>query len=385
MGPLEGYRILEIAGIGPGQFCGMLLADMGAQVLRIDRTESGDRGVAMPARFNLMNRSRPVIAVDLKQPAGVDLVLRLCGEADALYEGFRPGVMERLGLGPEECTARNPRLVYGRVTGWGQQGPLAQTAGHDTNYIALAGALGTLGEAGRPPPVPLNLVGDFGGGGLYLALGILAALLEAQRSGRGQVVDAAMVDGTASMMTLFYGMLAGGLWQDRRGVNLFDGSAPFARTYETRDGEYVSVCAIEQRFFATLLQVLETDEIDPKDQYDRQSWPEHHAELEKLFRSRTREEWTHAFEGKDACFAPVLSLEEAAQHPHSEARNGYVTVDGILQPAPAPRFSRTPSVIRCPPSEPGGSAAGSLAGWGLSDEEVRRLQGKGIVNPKQSD
>ncbi|MCY4343648.1 MAG: CaiB/BaiF CoA-transferase family protein, partial [Gammaproteobacteria bacterium] len=213
MGPLEGYKIVEIAGIGPGQFCGMLLADMGAQLVRIDNPASGDRGLAMPAKYNLMNRSRPTMGVDLKEPEGVDLVLRLCAEADALFEGFRPGVMERLGLGPVDCMARNPRLVYGRVTGWGQEGPLAEAAGHDTNYIALAGALGTLGEAQRPPPVPLNLIGDFGGGGLYLALGMLAALLEAQRSGQGQVVDAAMVDGTASMMTLFYGMLAGGMWQ----------------------------------------------------------------------------------------------------------------------------------------------------------------------------
>ena len=380
MGPLEGYRIIEIAGIGPGQFCGMLLADMGAQLLRVDRTESGDRGVAMPAKYNLMNRSRPVISVDLKQPEGVDLVLRLCAGADALFEGFRPGVMERLGLGPAQCMERNQRLVYGRITGWGQEGPLADSAGHDTNYIALAGALGTLGEAGRPPPVPLNLIGDFGGGGLYLALGMLAALLEAQRSGQGQVVDAAMVDGTASMMTLFYGMLAGGLWQDRRGVNLFDGSAPFVRAYETRDGEYVAVCAIERRFFTTLLEILETDEIDPNDQYDRASWPKHHAVLEGLFRSRTRAEWTQALEGTDACFAQVLSLTEAAKHPHSAARNSYVTVDDILQPAPAPRFSRTPSQIQSPPSEPSGDAGEGLAAWGLNEAEVERLHRLGIVS-----
>ena len=382
-GPLSGYRIIEIAGIGPGQFCGMLLADMGAELLRIDRADGGDRGVAMPAKYNLMNRSRPVIAVDLKQPEGVELVLRLCAEADALFEGFRPGVMERLGLGPTECMARNPRLVYGRITGWGQEGPLADTAGHDTNYIALAGALGTLGEAGRPPPVPLNLIGDFGGGGLYLALGILAALLEAHRSGHGQVVDAAMVDGTASMMTLFYGMLAGGLWQDRRGVNLFDGSAPFVRTYETSDGQYVAVCAIERRFFTALLETLETDEIDPKDQYDSNAWPEHHAVLERLFRTRTRDEWAQAFTGTDACFAPVLSLMEAAKHPHSEARNSYLTVDGILQPAPAPRFSRTPPQIQHPPTEPDGNAAGSLAGWGLNDAEIARLHRLDILNPRK--
>ena len=382
-GPLGGYRIIEIAGIGPGQFCGMLLADMGAELLRIDRAESGDRGVAMPAKYNLMNRSRPVIAVDLKQSEGVELVLRLCAEADALFEGFRPGVMERLGLGPAECMARNPRLVYGRITGWGQEGPLANTAGHDTNYIALAGALGTLGEAGRPPPVPLNLIGDFGGGGLYLALGILAALLEARGSGQGQVVDAAMVDGTASMMTLFYGMLAGGLWQDRRGVNLFDGSAPFVRAYETSDGEYVAVCAIERRFFTALLEVLETTEIKVADQYDRAAWPEHHAVLERLFRGRTRDAWSEAFAGTDACFAPVLSLAEAAEHPHSVARNSYLNVGGILQPAPAPRFSRTPSQIQHPPSEPEANAEASLAGWGLNDAEIARLHRLDILNPRK--
>ncbi len=382
-GPLSGYRIIEIAGIGPGQFCGMLLADMGAELLRIDRADGGDRGVAMPAKYNLMNRSRPVIAIDLKQPEGVELVLRLCAEADALFEGFRPGVMERLGLGPTECMARNPRLVYGRITGWGQEGPLADTAGHDTNYIALAGALGTLGEAGRPPPVPLNLIGDFGGGGLYLALGLLAALLEAHRSGQGQVVDAAMVDGTASMMTLFYGMLAGGLWQDRRGVNLFDGSAPFVRAYETSDGEYVAVCAIERRFFTALLEVLQTSEIDPADQYDRTAWPGHHAALERLFKGRTRDEWSEAFAGTDACFAPVLSLTEAAEHPHSVARNSYLTVDGILQPAPAPRFSRTPPQIQHPPTEADGNAGDSLASWGLNDAEVARLHRLGILNSRK--
>ena len=380
MGPLEGYRIIEIAGIGPGQFCGMLLADMGARLVRIDNPAAGDRGVAMPAEYNLMNRSRPVIGVDLKNPDGADLVLRLCAGADALFEGFRPGVMERLGLGPDDCMARNPRLVYGRITGWGQEGPLADRAGHDANYIALAGALGMLGDADRPPPVPLNLIGDFGGGGLYLALGMLAAMLEANRSGKGQVVDAAMVDGTASMLTLFYGMLAGGLWTDRRGVNLFDGSAPFVRSYETRDGGYVAVCAIERRFFTALLEALDTDEIDPADQYNTEAWPDHHRTLEKLFKSRTRDDWTQVFEGRDACFAPVLTLTEAAQHAHSKARQSHLTVDGILQPAPAPRFSRTPSGIQGPPSGPGEDAQESLSGWGLGDAEIRRLIKSGVVN-----
>ena len=373
MGPLRGYRIVEIAGIGPGQFCGMLLADMGARLIRIDNPAGGDRGVAMPARFNLMNRSRPVIEADLKQPEAAELVLRLCAGADALFEGFRPGVMERLGLGPDDCMARNPRLVYGRVTGWGQEGPLADRAGHDTNYIALAGALGMLGDADRPPPVPLNLIGDFGGGGLYLALGMLAALLEANRSGRGQVVDAAMVDGTASMLTLFYGMLASGMWSDRRGVNLFDGSAPFVRSYETSDGKHVAVCAIERRFFSNLLDAVDCDEIDPANQYDSQAWPEHHSVLERIFRSRTRSEWAARLLGRDACAAPVLSLVEAAQHPHGKARQSYLNVDGILQPAPAPRFSRTPSSIQRPPASAGDTTREDLLEWGLDDEEIARL------------
>ena len=379
MGPLAGYRIIEIAGVGPGQFCGMLLADMGARLIRIEDPAGGDRGVAIPAQYNLMNRSRPTIEVDLKKREGVGLVLRLCAGADALFEGFRPGVMERLGLGPDNCMARNPRLVYGRITGWGQEGPLSNRAGHDTNYIALAGALGMLGEADRPPPVPLNLIGDFGGGGLYLALGMLAAMLEANRSGQGQVVDTAMVDGAASMLTLFYGMLAGGLWTDRRGVNLFDGSAPFVRSYETSDGRFVAVCAIERRFFTALLDALDTDEIDPADQYDVQAWPEQHRILEKLFLSRTRDEWSQAFEGRDACFAPVLSLMEAARHPHSKARQSYLTVDGVLQPAPAPRFSRTQSRIQGPPASAGGSPQEGLSGWGLDDAEIARLIESGVV------
>ena len=381
MGPLKGYRIIEIAGIGPGQFCGMLLADMGARLIRIDNPAGGDRGVAMPAKYNLMNRSRPVIGVDLKDPEGADLVLRLCAGTDALFEGFRPGVMERLGLGPDDCMARNPRLVYGRITGWGQEGPLADRAGHDTNYIALAGALGMLGDADRPPPVPLNLIGDFGGGGLYLALGMLAAMLEANRSGKGQVVDAAMVDGTASMLTLFYGMLAGGMWSDRRSANLFDGSAPFVRSYETGDGRYVAVCAIERRFFAALLEALDTDEIDPADQYNAQAWPDQHRVLERLFKSRTRDEWSQAFAGRDACFAPVLTLTEAARHPHAKARQSHLSVDGVLQPAPAPRFSRTPSRIQSPPSSAGGNPQEGLSGWGLDDAEIARLIDFGVVQP----
>ena len=375
MGPLKGYKVIEIAGIGPGQFCGMLLADMGANLLRIDRPGAGERGVAMPARFNLMNRGRPTVEVDLKTPDGVELILDLCTRADALYEGFRPGVMERLGLGPDQCQARNPRLVYGRITGWGQDGPLADSAGHDTNYIALTGALAALGEPDKPPPIPLNLIGDFGGGGLYLALGLLAALLEARRSGKGQVVDAAMVDGAASMMTLFHGMMAAGLWRDRRRANAFDGASPYVRCYETSDGKYVSICAVERRFYTNLINALGTDEIDPNDQHSQDTWPRQQAVLERIFRTKTRDEWTQLLEGTDTCFAPVLSLTEAPRHPHNQARNSYLTADGIVQPAPAPRFSRTPSEIQQPPTEPGRNNPEYLADWGLESAVLERLLG----------
>jgi alpha-methylacyl-CoA racemase len=371
MGPLHGIRIVELAGIGPTQFCGMLLADMGAQIIRVRRPAAADPGVDVPDRFNLMNRGRPTIDVDLKSGAGREFVLRLCEKADALFEGFRPGVMERLGLGPGECMARNERLVYGRMTGWGQQGPLAQRAGHDTNYIALAGALHGIGAADRPPPLPLNLIGDFGGGALYLAMGLLAALLEAGRSGKGQVVDAAMVDGTASLLTLFYGLVAGGLWTERRESNLLDGGAPFARCYETRDGKYVAVCALETTFFAALLDALGIADIDPADQYQAQQWPAHRDILASAFRRRTRDEWGELLRDVDACATPVLTLGEAAQHEHARARNAYVDIDGIRQPGPAPRFSRTAAEARCAPSEPREAALATLRQWGFSEDEMQ--------------
>jgi alpha-methylacyl-CoA racemase len=331
----------------------MLLADMGAQIVRVRRPSAADPGVDLPDRFNLMNRGRPTIDVDLKSDAGREFVLRLCETADALFEGFRPGVMERLGLGPGECMARNERLVFGRMTGWGQDGPLAQRAGHDTNYIARAGALYPIGPADRPPPVPLNLIGDFGGGALYLAMGLLAALLEASRSGQGQVVDAAMVDGTASLMTLFYGLAAGGMWTDSRESNLLDGGAPFARCYETRDGKYVAVCALETAFFAALLDALSIEDIDPADQYDTQKWSAHHDILTRAFRTRTRDEWDELLRGVDACATPVLTLGEAAEDEHARLRNTYVDIDGIRQPGPAPRFSRTASEARRRPISAG--------------------------------
>jgi len=379
VGPLTGIRILEIAGIGPGQFCGMLLADMGASLLRIDRLESGDLGVSMPPRYNLMNRSRPVVPLDLRRPEGVELVLDLCAGADALFEGFRPGVMERLGLGPGECMARNPKLVYGRMTGWGQDGPLALRAGHDPNYIALAGVLGSIGERGGSPVYPLNLVGDFGGGGVYMALGLLAGLLEASRSGQGQVVDAAMVDGAASLMTLFHGLAAAGLWTEERGSNLLDGGAPFLRPYETADGKHVVIGALEGRFFRELLDRLGLGDLDPAWQYDRRRWPEIERRLAEVFRSRTRAEWIEAFEGSDACFSPVLSLTEASRHPHNEARGTYVEVDGIVQPAPAPRFSRTPSAVQGPPAAAGTGAASALADWDVPAERISALCAAGIL------
>ena len=373
MGPLHGIKIVEIAGIGPTQLCGMLLADMGAQVIRLRRPAAADPGVEVPDRFALMNRGRPSIDVDLKSGQGRELVLHLCEKADALFEGFRPGVMERLGLGPDECMAQNERLVYGRMTGWGQDGPLAGRAGHDTNYIAMAGALHGIGDADRPPPLPLNLIGDFGGGALYLALGLLAALLEAGRSGRGQVVDAAMVDGTASMLTLFYGLLAGGLWTERRQSNLLDGAAPFARCYATRDDRFIAVCALETGFFAALLEALAIDDIDPADQYDTDKWPAHAEVLANAFRSKTRDEWSKVLSEVDACAAPVLTLSEAAAHEHARARGTYVDIGGIRQPGPAPRFSRTASEARAAPRDPGAAARTIMLDWGFAEDEIQEL------------
>lgn len=362
-----------MAGIGPTQFCGMLLADMGARIIRVRRPAAADPGVDLPDRYNLMNRGRPTVAVDLKSDRGRELVLRLCDSADALFEGFRPGVMERLGLGPGECMARNARLVYGRMTGWGQDGPMAARAGHDTNYIALAGALHGIGQADRPPPLPLNLIGDFGGGALYLATGLLAALLEAGRSGEGQVVDAAMVDGTASMLTLFYGLMAGGMWTERRENNVLDGGAPFARCYETRDNKYVAVCALESEFFASLLETLSIDDIDPADQYDTKQWARHQEVFARVFRSKTRDEWSDVLAGVDACATPVLTMSEAVEHEHARARGSYVEIDGIRQPGPAPRFSKTPAVARPAPPQGGEAARQVLSAWGLDEEEIRQL------------
>jgi len=382
VGPLAGLKFLEIGGIGPTQLCGMLLADMGAEVVRIERPERAAAEIRPPARLDLMNRGRRSLSLDLKHPLAVEVLLRLCERADGLFEGFRPGVMERLGLGPEACRGRNPRLVYGRMTGWGQSGPLAESVGHDPNYIALAGALYPLGAPDRPPTPPLNLVGDFGGGALYLLAGMLAALLERERSSRGQVVDAAMVDGTASLMTLFHGLAAAGDWSDRRGTNLLDGAAPFYRAYRTLDEKFVMVAALEDRFFDALIEILGLSGLDTTDRLDRRSWPKLGAELSRVFLTRSRDQWSDIFEGTEGCVTPVLTLEEAPEHPHMRARGTYVEVDGVVQPAPAPRFARTPSEVRSPPPEPGQDTEAVLRDWGLGEPEIESLLATGASRPR---
>jgi alpha-methylacyl-CoA racemase len=343
----------------------MLLADMGADLIRVARPGGAEAGVDIPERHNVLIRGRPTINVDLKSADGVELVLKLCEKADALFEGFRPGVMEHLGLGPDQCMAVNPGLVYGRVTGWGQEGPLAASAGHDGNYASIVGAIGAIGDKGGPPAVPLNLIGDYGGGGAYLAIGLLAAMLEAQRSGKGQVVDAAMVDGAASLMSLFYGLHAGGMWLDQRGSNLLDGGAPFYRPYETRDKAYVFVAAIEPKFFGELLRLAGVSDIDPVAQFDQSTWPAQLESFTRAFAAKTRDEWTDLFAATDACVAPVLSLAEAPDHPHNRARQAFVDVDGVVQPAPAPRFSRTESELACTTEADDEHKLGILHRWGL--------------------
>jgi len=371
MGPLAGIRILEIAGIGPGPYCAMVLADMGAEVLRVERAANAAPG---DARFDLLSRGRRSIAVDLKRAEGVAAVLRLCERADGLLEGFRPGVMERLGLGPDVCLARNPRLVYGRMTGFGQTGPLAQAAGHDINYIALAGALAPLGRRGAPPTPPLNLVGDFGGGGLLLAFGMTCALLERVKSGRGQVVDAAMVDGAAALMTVFHGAQQSGFWKEERGANMLDTGSHFYDAYETSDGEFVAIGAIEPQFYAELLNRIGVDPKSLPPQMDRASWPEAKDALAKVFRTKTRAEWCALLEGSDACFAPVLSMSEARRHPHNVARGAFVDVAGVAQPRPAPRFSRTDSEVSRPPARPGEHTDEALRDWGFDPREIAALR-----------
>jgi alpha-methylacyl-CoA racemase len=370
MGPLAGVKVIELAGIGPAPFCAMLLADMGADVLRVDRIDDPGLGIRLERRFDLLLRGRRSAAIDLKKTEGVALVRSLVARADALIEGFRPGVTERLGLGPAECLAINPRIVYGRVTGWGQDGPLAQAAGHDINYIALSGVLGAIGPADGAPVPPLNLIGDYGGGGAYLAFGVVCALLEARSSGAGQVVDATMVDCSASLMTSVFSQMASGAWSDARGSNILDGGAPWYSVYETSDGKYVAVGAIEPRFFAELLRHLAISDFSVADQHDRPRWPSLRKRLADVFRTRTRDEWSALLEGTDACFAPVLSAREASGHPHNRARGTFVDVGGVVQPAPAPRLSRTPGQIRSTPPQRGEHTEVALRAWGIPSSEI---------------
>ena len=374
MGPLSGTKIIELAGIGPGPFCGMLLADMGAEVIRVDRAGSAPRRAV-----DVLTRGRKSIAVDLKSDAGKEAVLKLCESADAIFEGFRPGVTERLGLGPTDCMARNEKLVYGRMTGWGQEGPMAQAAGHDINYISLVGALHGIGEKGGKPVPPLNLVGDFGGGGMMLAYGLVCAMLEAQKSGKGQVVDTAMVDGAAILMGMFFTMMGVGAYSMERGTNLLDGGAHFYGTYETKDGKYISLGSIEPQFYALLVEKAGLDAERFSAQMDGGRWDEFKAELTQVFKTKTRDEWRELMEGTDVCFAPVLALDEVHEHPHNIARNSFREIDGIVQPAPAPRFSRSEPATPTGSRLPGQDSRVVLQDAGFSDAEIESMISSGAV------
>jgi len=376
MGPLNGVKMIEFGGIGPGPFCAMMLSDMGADVIRIER--KGQLSLTEP-QYDVMMRNRRSISIDLRKPEGVAAVLKMIAKVDALQEGFRPGVMEKLGLGPDICLEINPVLVYGRMTGWGQDGPLARAAGHDINYISLSGALHTFGRKGEKPVAPLNLVGDFGGGGMLLAFGLVCALFEAQKSGRGQVVDAAMVDGSAALMAMIYGLRGAGLWADERGINLLDGGAHFYDTYETADGKYISVGSIEPQFYQLLLQHAAIEDPEFNDQLDLKKWPALKDKITEIFKAKTRDEWCRIMEGSDICFAPVLSLDEAPGHPHNRARNTFVEVDGVLQPAPTPRFSRTSPEMQSPPPKPGEHTKAVLAEFGFSSGEIDGLVTAGAI------
>ena len=379
MGPLAGIKVIEIAGIGPGPYGAMLLADLGADVIRIDRSGNVMGGDPATPPGDILARGRRSIGVDLKHPDGVAAVLDLIEGADALVEGFRPGVMERLGLGPDVCLARNPKLVYGRMTGWGQEGPYAQAAGHDINYIALAGALEPMGRAGQQPTAPINLIGDFGGGGMMLAFGVCAALLEARTSGRGQVIDAAMVDGAASLMSMTWSFRAMWIWSDERGTNMLDTGAHFYDTYETADGKYVSIGSIEPQFYAELLRLTEIDPASLPSQHDKRHWPELKERFAQVFKGKTRDEWCEIMEHTDVCFAPVLPMVEAPEHPHIKGRGTFTEVAGVTQPAPAPRFSRTPGSIERPPPHAGQHTDEVLGEWGLAAERIAELKASGAI------
>jgi alpha-methylacyl-CoA racemase len=386
-GPLAGLRVIEMVGLGPCPFAAMMLADMGADVIRIDRKPSSQASTSdapnpypiLGTKYDVMARGRRSISLDLKQTRARLLLLELVGKADALIEGFRPGVMERLGLGPDACMDRNPRLVYGRVTGWGQTGPLAQAAGHDLNYVALSGMLHAMGRAGSPPAPPLNLVGDFGGGGMMLAFGVVCALLEARSSGKGQVVDAAMTDGAALLGAMMYGLRGFGQWNDAREANLLDGGAPFYDTYACADGKFISVGAIEPQFYAQLLQLTGVSDPDFSDQWRTRGWPGVKRKFAALFATRSRDAWCALLEGTDVCFAPVLDMGEAPRHPHNAARHTFVDVAGVVQPAPAPRFSRTAPEVTAPPAAPGQHGAEILAGWGWGEDAIAALRRDNLI------
>ena len=377
MGPLNGLKIIEIGGIGAGPFCGQMLGDMGAHVVRVDR--KGQDRTIVSAKYDVLHRNRRSITLDLKKPEGIDTALRLIETSEVLIEGFRPGVMEKLGLGPELCFKRNPRLIYGRMSGWGQDGPLVQTAAHDINCLSLTGALHAIGRAGEKPVPPLNIIGDFGGGGLLLAFGIMCALYETQTSGHGQVVDAAMVDGAAALMGFYYGLWAAGVWTDERGTNRLDGGAHFYDTYETADGLWVSVGSVEPQFYGPLLELLGVDDPEFDDQMDRTKWPELKKKLEAVFLTKTRNEWCEIMEGKDVCFTPVLSYEEAIKHPHNKDRGTFVDVQGVMQPAPAPRFGRTsPGQPETAP-DPGQHTDVILLEYGFKQTEIEALRDHEVI------
>lgn len=374
MGPLKGLRIIEIEGLGPAPFCGMMLADMGAEVISVSRkSDITDRSA------QISERGKRSIAINLKSPEGVAAILKLCEGADALIEGFRPGVAERLGIGPDDCMARNPKLVYGRMTGWGQTGPLAHVAGHDMNYISLSGAQHAIGRAGEKPVPPLNLVGDFGGGGMFLAFGLMCAIHEAGHSGKGQVVDVSMVEGSAALMHMMYSFKAMGAWEDQRGVNMLDTGAHYYDTYETRDGKFVSIGSIEPQFYALLIELagLDKDEFAP--QNDRSQWPALKEKLAAVMKTKTRDEWCAIMEGTDVCFAPILSMTEAPNHPHNKARNSFLEIDGVVQPAPAPKFSRTEPEVRGSASAAGSDTDAVLASVGYSEADITRLREAGVL------
>ncbi|MGX4641992.1 CaiB/BaiF CoA transferase family protein [Massilia sp. SYSU DXS3249] len=381
-GPLTGIKIIEMVGLGPCPFAAMMLADMGAEVIRIDRKPKPGAPNPFPmlgTKFDVMARGRRSLALDLKHPEARDLVLKLAEQADILIEGFRPGVMERLGLGPDDCQARNPKLVFGRITGWGQDGPLAQAAGHDLNYVALSGMLHAMGRADAPPSPPLNLVGDFGGGAMMLAFGVVCAALEARASGKGQVVDAAMTDGSALLGAMMYGLRAHGSWSDAREANMLDGGAPFYDTYACADGKFLSVGAIEPQFYAQLLELTGAADPDFLKQWSQKRWPELKAKFAALFATRTRDGWCALLEGTDACVAPVLDMAEAPQHPHNRARGTFVEIEGVVQPAPSPRFSRTLPEAGQAGAAPGQHSAAILADWGWSLEAIGTLQSNGVI------